>query len=93
MLAKNPSKRLAKIELIQTQQFFNGFNFSDVEYLITTYDALGSSAVLSSYKQGVKIITVKNKTVLNVTSEKLNIKPYREYETYEQCLKEITNKG
>ena len=33
MLAKNPSKRLAKIELIQTQQFFHGFDFNDVEYL------------------------------------------------------------
>ena len=33
MLAKNPSKRLAKIELIQTHQFFHGFNFNDVEYL------------------------------------------------------------
>ena len=36
MLTKVPSKRLAKIELIQTQQFFNGFNFSDVEYLRCT---------------------------------------------------------
>ena len=33
MLEKNPSKRLSKIELIQTQQFFSGFNFSDIEYL------------------------------------------------------------
>jgi cGMP-dependent protein kinase len=36
MLTKVPSKRLAKIELIQTQKFFNGFNFSDVEYLRCT---------------------------------------------------------
>ena len=33
MHKKNPSKRLSKIEFIQTQQFFSGFNFSDIEYL------------------------------------------------------------
>ena len=33
MLEKNSTKRLSKIELIQTQQFFFGFNFSDIEYL------------------------------------------------------------
>ncbi len=33
MLEKNRSKRLVKIELIQSQQFFFQFKFSDVEYL------------------------------------------------------------
>ena len=36
MLAKNPSKRLAKIELIQTQQFFNGFNWDNIQNIKPT---------------------------------------------------------
>lgn len=63
----------------------------DVEYLIIPYDATGSPAVLSSYQEGVKIITVKNKTVLNVYPEKLNIKPYKIFDDYKQCLKKIQN--
>ncbi len=62
----------------------------NVEYLIVPNDALGSSAVLSSIKNGTKVITVKNKTTLNVTKTKLNIKPYLEFEDYEQCLAQIT---
>ena len=63
--------------------------YKDIKYLIVPYDAMGSSAVLSSFSNGIKIVAVKNKTVLDVTSNKLNIKPYRIYETYEKCLKEI----
>ena len=62
----------------------------NVEYLIVPNDALGSSAVLSSIKNGTKVVTVKNKTTLNVTKTKLNIKPYLEFEDYEQCLAQIT---
>ena len=61
-------------------------NVKDIEYLIVPNDATGSSAVLSSYEKGVKIITVKNDTVLDVTPEKLNIKPYMTFENYEDCL-------
>lgn len=61
----------------------------DVEYLIVPYDAMGSKAVLSSYYNGVKIITVNNKTVLDVTPDKLNIKPYKQFSSYEECLKKI----
>jgi len=61
----------------------------DVKYLIVPYDALGSAAVLSSYENNIKLLTVKNKTVLNVTVDKLNIKPYKTFETYEKCLQTI----
>lgn len=64
-------------------------NNRNVRYLIVPYDAMGSAAVLSSYKQGIKIIAVKNKTVLNVNPEKINIKPYKIFDSYEQCLKTI----
>ena len=66
--------------------------YKDVEYLIVPNDALGSPAVLSSYKNDVKIITVKNKTVLDVTSSRLNIKPYMEVESYRECLTIIKEK-
>ncbi len=63
----------------------------DIEYLIVPYDAIGSPAVLSSVQEGVKLVTVKNKTVLDVTPEKLKIKPYRIFESYTQCLKTVHN--
>ncbi|MBQ8635457.1 DUF3326 domain-containing protein [bacterium] len=62
---------------------------SEIEFLIVPYDALGSKAVLSSYENGTKIVTVKNKTVLNVNSEKLKIKPYTMVEDYKECLIKI----
>ncbi|MBR2068874.1 MAG: DUF3326 domain-containing protein [Candidatus Gastranaerophilales bacterium] len=67
-------------------------SYKNVEYLIVPYDALGSPAVLSSIKHGVKLITIKNETVLDVTAQKLNIKPYAIFDTYEQCLKNLKNK-
>lgn len=69
----------------------NGISYKNVEYLIVPYNALGSSAVLNAQKNNIKIITVENKTVLNVTSEKLNIKPYKHFKTYFDCLEFIKN--
>ena len=74
-----------KIERFNEGQIKN----TDVEYLIVPYDALGSPAVLSCVENNIKIITVKNKTTLNVTSEKLNIKPYKHFESYEECLRNL----
>lgn len=62
---------------------------TDVEFLIVPYDAMGSKAVLSSVQNGIKIIAVKNKTVLNVNAEKLGIEPYCTVEDYDTCLKII----
>lgn len=64
-------------------------DYHNVEYLIVPDDALGSRAVLSSFKNGVKIITVKNNTALNVTSDKLKINEYAHFESYEECLAQI----
>ncbi len=64
-------------------------NNKDVQYLIVPYDAMGSPAVLSCIKHNIKIITVKNRTMLNVTKEKMNISVYKEYESYEKCLENI----
>ncbi len=66
-----------------------GISYKDIKYLIVPYGAMGSSAVLSAYYNNVKIITVENGTALDVTSEKLNIKPYKHFKKYEDCLKAI----
>lgn len=63
--------------------------YKDIKYLIIPYNAAGSPAVLSAYKNNVKIITVKNNTVLNVTPDKLKIKPYKNFNSYEECLSAI----
>ena len=70
-------------------KFDDGINYKNVDFLIVPYNALGSSAVLSCIKNNVKIVTVKNKTVLDITKEKLNFKPYMEYESYDECLKTL----
>lgn len=61
----------------------------DVKYLIVPYDALGSKAVLSSIQNGISIITIKNKTILNVTAQKLNFTPMFHFESYEECVQKI----
>lgn len=51
-----------------------GYSIDDLDFLITPYDAVGSIPVLEAYKRNIPIYTVKeNKTVLNITPEKLNI--------------------
>lgn len=66
-----------------------GIKNIDVQYLIVPYDALGSKSVLSCCENGIKIITVKNDTVLDVDCARLNIKPYTHFESYEECLKSM----
>lgn len=63
--------------------------YENIEYLIVPYDSLGSSAVLSSIKNGTKIITIENQTILNVTAEKMNFVPWLNFENYEQCIKKL----
>ena len=81
-----------KIVQKDDKQFNNAVTNKDVEYLVVPYDALGSAAVLSSIENNIKILTVENKTVLNVKSDKLNFKPYKHFKDYEECLREITRK-
>lgn len=62
-------------------------SYKDVEYLIVPNDALGSKAVLSCVKNNVKIITVNNPTSSKMDCEKLNIEVYKNFESYEECLR------
>ena len=73
---------------------FETIEFGGTEkYLIVPNDAMGSSAVLSSYQNGIKIIAVQNKTTLNVDCKKLNIKPYLICKDYSECLQKILLKN
>ena len=61
----------------------------NVEYLIVPYDSLGSSSVISSIENGIKVITINNKTTLEMTKDKLNFTPYAHFESYEECIQKI----
>lgn len=64
----------------------------NLDFLIMPYNALGSVPVFESVKRGIKVFAVKeNKSVLNVTNEKLNLSGVIEVDTYEECL-EIVRK-
>ncbi len=63
----------------------------DIEFLVVPKTALGSKAVLGANELGIKIITVNNKTVLNINKEKLNINTYKDFDNYEQCLLYLIN--
>ena len=48
---------------------------NDIDFLVTPYDCLGGIGVLEMLKKNKKVYAIKeNKTVLDVTNEKLNIK-------------------
>lgn len=74
-----------KIESINSAKI----TYKDVDYLIVPYNALGSKAVLGAYQNEVKIVCVKNDTVLNITSDKLKIEPYMVFDNYEDCLNNL----
>ena len=61
----------------------------DVKYLISLYDAMGSSSVLSCIKNKTNIVTVKNNSVLNITPDKIGLNDSEVFESYEKCLKTI----
>ncbi len=75
------------------KDFKNAINYKDIKYLIVPNDALGSKAVLSSIENGTEVLTVKNKTVLNVKANKLNINNIIDFEGYDTCLNILRKKS
>ena len=65
-----------------------GIKVQDIKAIVVPKTAMGSSAVLSSVENNVKIITVENNNSLDITCEKLNIKIHKEYRNYLKCLEE-----
>lgn len=71
------------------EKISNEISVKDVDFLVVPYNAVGGIPVLEMAKLGKKIFTVKeNKTVLNVTSEHINVK-CDIIETYEELLELI----
>ena len=70
-----------------------GYSVDDLDFLITPYDAVGSIPVLEAYKRNIPIYTVKeNKTVLNITPEKLNIQSII-VDTYKEAYNLVNSEG
>ena len=64
----------------------NSISVHDVDFLVTPYDCLGNIPVMEMTKLGKKIYAIKeNKTVLNVTAEKISAK-CDIINTYEELL-------
>ena len=67
----------------------NGISINDIDFLIIPYNSVGSIPVLEAAKRDIPIYAIKeNKTVLNVTPEKINTKCVI-IDTYEELLELI----
>lgn len=63
-----------------------GIGIEDLDFLVVPYNALGGIPMIEASKRNIKIFAIKeNKTILNITKEKLNIK-CDIIETYEELL-------
>lgn len=63
-----------------------GYSINDLDYLIMPYNAMGSIPVFECLKRRIPVYAVKeNRTVLNVTPEKLNLK-VNILDTYQEVL-------
>lgn len=52
----------------------NGFSIKDLDYIAMPYNSLGSIPVFESIKRNIPVYAIKeNSTVLNITTEKLNL--------------------
>ncbi len=74
---------------ITTKRTENAIFNTDVSYLISLYDAMGSSSVLSCNENNINIVAVKNTSTLNVTPNKIGTNSIEVFESYEECLKTL----
>ena len=79
--------------LSQAPQFTEngGISIKDVDFLVAPYNSLGSPAVFGAIENNVVVYAIKeNKTMLNVTAEKLGIKnKVNLVNSYNECLELI----
>lgn len=68
----------------------SGINVKNLDFLLMPYNSLGSTPVFESIKTNIPVFAIKeNKTVLEVTKDKLDLDSIIEIDTYEQALKQI----
>lgn len=68
-----------------------GYSINDVDFMIVPYNSLGSPAIFAAAEKGIPIYAIKeNKTVLNVTAEKVGLTDkITLIESYKDCLELI----
>ena len=67
-----------------------GIGILDLDFVVMPYNSLGSTPVFESVKANIPIYAIKeNKTLLDVTNDKLNLNTIKEVYTYEQALEQI----
>lgn len=69
----------------------DGYSINDLDFLVMPYNALGGVPVFEALKRNIKVFAVKeNKTVLDVTKEKLYLNDIILIDSYEKCLEILT---
>ena len=66
----------------------NGISIDNLDFLVMPYDAIGSTPVFEAIKRNINVFLIKeNKTILEVTPEKLNIADkVKVFDSYQDCL-------
>ncbi len=66
----------------------NGIFIDNLDFLVMPYDAIGSTPVFEAIKRNINVFLIKeNKTILEVTPEKLNIADkVKVFDSYQDCL-------
>ena len=81
---------LAQAPLIKTEYKQGNISVSDLGFLVIPYNSLGSTPVFEAVKRGIKVFAVKeNKTILDITKEKLLLDNVVEVNSYKECLEQI----
>ena len=66
----------------------NGISIDNLDFLVMPYDAIGSTPVFEAIKRNINVFLIKeNKTILEVSPEKLNIADkVKVFDSYQDCL-------
>ena len=66
----------------------NGISIDNLDFLVMPYDAIGSTPVFEAIKRNINVFLIKeNKTILEVSPEKLNIADkVKVFDSYRDCL-------
>lgn len=70
-----------------------GYSIKDVDFIVVPFNSLGNPAILAAVEKGLKIFAIReNKTVLDVTADKLGLSDkILQFESYNDCLEQIKN--
>ena len=79
---------LNKAPLYVKKKNKNVISYENISALIMPFNSLGSSIVLDALEKNIPVLAVKeNETILNITSQKLNLDGIINLESYNDCIK------